>query len=145
MGSEGGPDPSWSKENSEVPEIEIEVIPETPVAPKRKSNMAKAKQMWGSSEEHDDDILDRFLRVKKFQESGQPSYESDGIPSIVGIDDDLESASEVGSYARNARRMFAQLEQFSNDNNHPDLESISDDDMPKSDLRRARELYEELR
>ena len=64
----------------------------------------------------------------------------------MGIDDDLESASEVGSYARNARRMFAQLEQFSNDNTHPDLESISDDDLqPKSDLKRARELYEELR
>ena len=57
--------------------------------------MAKAKQMWGSSEEHDDDILDRFLKVKRFQESQVPSYESDGIPSIIGIEDD-ESASEIG-------------------------------------------------
>ena len=42
--------------------------------------------------------------------------------------------------------MFAQLEQFSNDTTHPDLESVSEDEnFPKSDLKRARELYEELR
>ena len=47
--------------------MNIEVTPETPVAPKRKANnMAKAKELWGSDEQ-DDDILDRFLKAKRFQ------------------------------------------------------------------------------
>ena len=53
--------------SSPTPEINIEVTPETPTAPKRKAaNVAKAKEMWGS-EEADDDILDRFLKAKRFQ------------------------------------------------------------------------------
>ena len=37
------------------------------MAPKRKANnMAKAKELWGSDEQ-DDDILDRFLKAKRFQ------------------------------------------------------------------------------
>ena len=115
--------------------------PEIPTAPKRKSNMAKAKEQWGS-DEPDEDILDRFLKVKKFQESQAPSYESDGIPSIADIDE---------SNDKNVRRLYAELQQFSYDSaSHPDLESVSGESEEmssggKSDLRRARELYEELR
>ena len=54
--------------------------------------------------------------------------------------------------SKNARRLFAELQQFSNDTNHPDLEIVSGDEAEirsqnrsKEDLRRARELYEELR
>ena len=77
-----------------------------------------------------------------------PSYESDGIPSMVGIEEyQSESEAEIGDHrsTRNVRRLYAELQQFSSD--HPDLESVSEDEMisSKSDLRRARELYEELR
>ena len=99
--------------------------------------MAKAKEQWGS-DEPDEDILDRFLKVKKFQESQAPSYESDGIPSIADIDE---------SNDKNVRRLYAELQQFSYDSaSHPDLESVSgESEESKSDLLRARELYEELR
>ena len=101
--------------------------------------MAKAKELWGS-DEPDEDILDRFLKVKKFQEHQLPSYESDGIPSIISVDSESENESKISR-----RRIFADLEQLSNE--HPDLESISEDEVrsSKSDLKRARELYEELR
>ena len=46
-------------------------------------------------------------------------------------------------------RLYDELQQFSYDSVHPDLESVlgeDEEDMSsKSDLRRARELYEELR
>jgi len=140
-------DSSWQ---SPPPEITIEAIPDTeimaPQAPKRRSqNMAKAKQMWGSDEQ-DEDILDRFLKVKRFQESQLPSHDSDGMPSIAAIED-FETNSSQGD-ANSARRLFAELKSFSNDSNHPDLESVSDDyelRSSASDLKRARELYEELR
>lgn len=110
------------------------------MAPKRRAEkMAKAKELWGS-DEPDEDILDRFLKVKKFQEHQLPSYESDGIPSIISVDSESENESKISR-----RRIFADLEQLSNE--HPDLESISEDEVrsSKSDLKRARELYEELR
>ncbi len=91
----------------------------------------------------EDDILDRFLKVKKFADNQAPSYESDGLPSIISIED-IETASEVST--TNKRKLFADLEQLSND--APDLESVSEDEQvrsSKSDLKRARELYEELR
>jgi hypothetical protein len=43
--------------------------------------MAKAKELWGSDEQ-DEDILDRFLKVKKFQENQLPSYESELFKKI---------------------------------------------------------------
>jgi hypothetical protein len=68
---------------------------------------------------------------------------------MIGIEEqeELDVAETTG---RNARRLFAELQQFSNDTNHPDLESISEDEdlnvnHSKEDLRRARQLYEELR
>ena len=62
---------SWVSVSSPTPDINIEITPETPTAPKRKatnreSHMAKAKELWGSDEQ-EDDILDRFLKAKRFQ------------------------------------------------------------------------------
>jgi len=137
----GSPTPEIQVE--EAPPVPKEETPETPTAPKRKSNMAKAKEQWGS-DEPDEDILDRFLKVKKFQESQAPSYESDGIPSIADIDEERTTSTD-----KNVRRLYDELQQFSYDSVHPDLESVlgeDEEDMSsKSDLRRARELYEELR
>merc|ERR1719219_1182605 len=126
---------SWV--SSPTPEVNIEVTPETPVAPKRKANnMAKAKELWGSDEQ-DDDILDRFLKAKRFQQNPMPSIDSDGIPSMVGISEDYPSESEAehGPTHRsthNVRRLYAELQQFSSD--HPDLESVSEDEMMRSPL-----------
>ena len=84
-----------------------------------------------------------------------PSIDSDGIPSMVGISEDYPSESEAehGPTHRsthNVRRLYAELQQFSSD--HPDLESVSEDEMMRSplstkqnNLMRAKELYEELR
>ena len=62
---------SWVSVSSPTPDINIEITPETPTAPKRKatnreSSMTKAKELWGSDEQ-EDDILDRFLKAKRFQ------------------------------------------------------------------------------
>ena len=100
--------------------------------------------MWGSDDKEDEDILDRFLKVKRFQENQLPSYESDGIPSIAALED-FDTSSSQGDSDR-ARRLFAELKQFSNDSNHPDLESISDEadfDLrdSKSDLKRGLMIY----
>ena len=92
----GSPTPEIQVE--EAPPVPKEETPETPTAPKRKSNMAKAKEQWGS-DEPDEDILDRFLKVKKFQESQAPSYESDGIPSIADIDEERTTSTD-----KNVRR-----------------------------------------
>ena len=92
----GSPTPEIQVE--EAPPDPKEETPEIPTAPKRKSNMAKAKEQWGS-DEPDEDILDRFLKVKKFQESQAPSYESDGIPSIADIDEERTTSTD-----KNVRR-----------------------------------------
>lgn len=141
------PPPPIQKHPQSPPQIAVD----TTSAPPPKTAMAKAKELWGS-DEHEEDILDRFLRVKKFTENQMPSYESDGLPSMVGIEEDEPDAVPYSTNADNARRLYLELQQFSNESNHPDLESISDEEpqlssasnRPKEDLKRARELYAEL-
>jgi hypothetical protein len=73
-----------------------------------------------------------------FQENQQQSHDSDGMPSIAALED-FETNSSQGD-ANSARRLFAELKSFSNDSNHPDLESVSDDydlSSSKSDLKRG--------
>lgn len=60
------------------------------------------------------------------------------MPSIAALED-FETNSSQGD-ANSARRLFAELKSFSNDSNHPDLESVSDDydlSSSKSDLKRG--------
>ena len=61
------------------------------------------------------------------------------MPSIAALED-FETNSSQGD-ANSARRLFAELKSFSNDSNHPDLESVVSDDYDlsssKSDLKRG--------
>ena len=56
-------------EPTETPDSELEL--ETPP----KKLLSTTKHAW-ESEEQDDDILDRFLKVKKFADNRMASYES---------------------------------------------------------------------
>lgn len=40
------------------------------------------RSLWGSDDQEDEDILDRFLRVKEFAESRMPSYESESSSDL---------------------------------------------------------------
>ena len=54
-----------------------------------------------------------------FQSSQLPSYESDGIPSMVGIDEYISESEAEDRSGRNVQRLYDELRQFSSD--HPDL------------------------
>ena len=59
------------------------------------------------------------LLQKIFQSSQLPSYESDGIPSMVGIDEYISESEAEDRSGRNVQRLYDELRQFSSD--HPDL------------------------
>ena len=59
------------------------------------------------------------LLKKMFQSSQLPSYESDGIPSMVGIDEYISESEAEDRSGRNVQRLYDELRQFSSD--HPDL------------------------
>ena len=68
---------SW-RHSGEAINIEISESSDSPQSPKRESrptNLLGTKHAW-ESEEQEEDILDRFLKVKKFADNRMASYES---------------------------------------------------------------------
>ena len=80
----------------------------TPTQPKR--GLAATKEQW-ESEEASEDVLNNLLRVKKLSQRVS-SVESDGLPSMVDVDDNLSVLSESSDLQR-ARKMYADLQAMS--------------------------------
>ena len=80
----------------------------TPSQPKR--GLAATKEQW-ESEEASEDVLNNLLRVKKLSQRVS-SVESDGMPSMVDVDDNISILSESSDLQR-ARKMYADLQAMS--------------------------------
>uniref|UniRef100_A0A0K2UTE8 Uncharacterized protein n=1 Tax=Lepeophtheirus salmonis TaxID=72036 RepID=A0A0K2UTE8_LEPSM len=85
--------------------------------------------------EDEENILERFLKVKKLNDLRVPSYDSDGIPSISSVDIPDDSSVSSGSQ----KHPYAQ----SSTENPPDMETVSEIDP--GDYEKAKKLFEELK
>eukprot|EP00094_Tigriopus_californicus_P003831 TCALIF_03687-PA protein Name:"Similar to unc-22 Twitchin (Caenorhabditis elegans)" AED:0.03 eAED:0.03 QI:253/0.88/0.9/1/0.88/0.9/10/156/900 len=121
---------SWSNRSMEGGDLQTSMMEsETPtiVFPDQKASaspsaLSKTKLFW-PSDDKEDDILDRYLKVQTFKDLRIPSCESDGMPSIVGIDED--NMSDTSDMDR-THRMFDEIQQISSD----DVEDPDDEEDP---------------
>ncbi len=56
----------------------------------RQQALSDSKMLWSSDDQDDGGILDRFLKVQQFKELRVASTESDGMPSVAPIHEDVQ-------------------------------------------------------
>ena len=76
----GNASPRITRSDSETdPSAAVSSSPSSRPAPSVVVSLAKTKQMWTSDDPPEEDILDRFLKVKSYADNRIPSYDSKAL------------------------------------------------------------------